>query len=1506
LQHLGEKSAFLEFLKIFIERHERFHVEGDHEPKARAKTISWLARNRSALEIVVEVTSNAIFEVKLLRSFEQEIVALQFPDGLQAQRVLSFPVNESAVLRNVRAVEKSIIAANRLKVIEGSLNVPEREKTFETVMEENPKGSRYVRVGPWMIVARSLVLPRPMSRELSSYIFVIDQPQPSAVYLLATIAAMLSVDLKGKIVEIDGIGTGVLAQIALFLGAQRVIGIDQDHQMIDQANRNLHREHYEGEALVRNGWKAFRAQPGEQYVLMKGNLNDWYRLSEQERATIAGGPIAVRINNMGRHYPAIHQTFLRDIALHGQNVTAVIIADYVDGGDRAFLAAVGAAHLSIDRDMGRLDSIGWRPTVAVYSDQEHAGRLFVAIFSDERVPQKDQGKKARRKKVAGADEVDGGYNGTSEQETLEKIERLGARSPSPEERRMVGPVLTKAVRWSRQDGSDNIELYGPPDVAIVDSDEITFGAYYDEDSNTIFLERGILYHPAYDLVLVFIHEIHGKRHEENVQAEVRYLLGEQYQDQDVVAVYQIRDVRVIVLEGTERSQYELLIVSRDANAREAATQSHIDFLNEFMNFGRRTHLPDAEWISVVEDEEEMRLLQAGPMAWVYLYAQNIPMEAVQVIWGFHTAGFIHQGRAIKFYKANGDRLDAGRTEHFVSGYRLAQSTLAATRTWAETFAIRVGFHGELVRVDEWEDADGVDQEAAEKIFKRALVEAVRARDFETAKRLVWDLLKIRYRWFLLGVEDVDDEPSHMLGNYGLFAQGRMKGFDASHMMSTAFFTPVIRTMSTRIIFIRNTIDSLLTALLYLLHDQRDQRVDEFVAHFSALSPEAILERLDQRMEEGALEARFKAGYERIAPQIVRALQSTRIVSVGDPIVSDDDLTQYVNGGHYSVDSAVGARRAKLLEVLRLLNQYLPSFLGRAFPGVKIKSITVGGSMVEFWGSYPANSRMPYGEDVDAFVVTENLAVGDLNISLERFADGQFLIEGLESLGIGGVRTMVQEGQADLNFHMLYGSGITVWGNPMNIVNDWANPFMILGRVQRLISENTWQAQGRLVVAHWLLRGMMQRMGLSFEEYEGDINQNKAVAREVVRRNYRRAVIALAESPSNPSAEQDGGYNNSSVNHTKTKIARLGGGRAPKNDEAQLMIPAFETARIALGETHPNIIRGPPTVRMIDSKRITFGAYYDVNTHTLYLETPILQHPAYNLGLVFIHELNGQTHKKNVRAEVRYLLGDREAGRNIVGVYQARDLRLVVLGATRESQYQMLFISRNADIRREAAQSHLDFISRYENQGTIDELPLVSVVDIDEQDIGASSEDVRVRQAGPQAWVYLYANDIPLESVRVVQGNFMMGYALNGKVLKFYKGSDRHGKREREIFFVSGYRWAQEALVSTGTWAETTPVRVNFNGRKVKTNSWKKADGIEQEEAPETLGEAFAAVVSGNDIELGKRLIRNFLTLNRVWSHRGVRDGDGHAERLGGNYGVFENDQIRAFDGSHLTRRPVFD
>ncbi|MBU0468482.1 MAG: hypothetical protein KJ736_05400 [Candidatus Omnitrophica bacterium] len=303
--------------------------------------------------------------------------------------------------------------------------------------------------------------------------------------------------------------------------------------------------------------------------------------------------------------------------------------------------------------------------------------------------------------------------------------------------------------------------------------------------------------------------------------------------------------------------------------------------------------------------------------------------------------------------------------------------------------------------------------------------------------------------------------------------------------------------------------------MILLKSELIRTNKENIRPSTATISEASREFQEEQSSARAEDITFDQAKQTLVTDIYKKVNTSTLELVGENISTIEDIQKHLEQSSYAWKTAHPDKRKNLIGVLSVLQNNLIPFIERQYPGINIKSVSIGGSMVEFWSSYPADARMPYGEDLDVYVVADNAGYGVLKLSLAKFVQGQMITEELAELSVYGVSEMdvwvTPENSTDVNFYMMFGSGVTIWGKPLSITQEQYDPIMVIGRVERLIGVNAWDMTGRLIVANWLLRGLAQRLGLEYTEYTKDINENKAEALKVIQANYESVMLHLAKN-----------------------------------------------------------------------------------------------------------------------------------------------------------------------------------------------------------------------------------------------------------------------------------------------------------------------------------------------------------------------------------------------------------
>ena len=202
--------------------------------------------------------------------------------------------------------------------------------------------TKYLRVGDIVVMHDSLEVPA----ELEEGIQIIRTPAQLdyTEYMIPAMTAMLELDLQGKTIEMNGIGSGVLGQLALMLGAKRVVGIDRDQEALAQAKLALERDGRVGQILTADEWVAAAPQAEDQFVLVADDLDRWYTADASARENIFGTDDVIHISNMGPAYTV--QDALVAHVLSDSMIQHAILTGYAEGVNSLVQQAFGGNNLS--------------------------------------------------------------------------------------------------------------------------------------------------------------------------------------------------------------------------------------------------------------------------------------------------------------------------------------------------------------------------------------------------------------------------------------------------------------------------------------------------------------------------------------------------------------------------------------------------------------------------------------------------------------------------------------------------------------------------------------------------------------------------------------------------------------------------------------------------------------------------------------------------------------------------------------------------------------------------------------------------------------------------------------------------------------------------------------------------------------------------------------------------------------------------------------------------------
>jgi SAM-dependent methyltransferase len=220
----------------------------------------------------------------------------------------------------LQEIDRAILENNRLERLEDSAKVYNGSPVIPVVIgfqpEDRDKTPHYLRVGPVILVDANLTIPMTLSSDIQKWLLRV--PLESlflGVAAVPIIAAMLQEDLRGQIIEDDGIGEGLLSLIALKLGgARRVVGIEYDENKLRVAEHLLTEAGFTGRRLPDKYWRYSKAREQDRFILIHDDLKRWFGTWTVLKERIAGGRFGLRLASMGPDYKQIHYSLVQFVA----------------------------------------------------------------------------------------------------------------------------------------------------------------------------------------------------------------------------------------------------------------------------------------------------------------------------------------------------------------------------------------------------------------------------------------------------------------------------------------------------------------------------------------------------------------------------------------------------------------------------------------------------------------------------------------------------------------------------------------------------------------------------------------------------------------------------------------------------------------------------------------------------------------------------------------------------------------------------------------------------------------------------------------------------------------------------------------------------------------------------------------------------------------------------------------------------------------------------------------
>ncbi|MBI3320908.1 MAG: glycogen/starch synthase, partial [Candidatus Omnitrophica bacterium] len=225
----------------------------------------------------------------------------------------------------LRNFESALLLANQLAVERGKIVVGRRRQEFVADLNVHPQ---YMRVGPVMVMTDAVNIPDEVATQARDRLVLTVRSLDYDTYTAAVMAGMLEQNFTEAIVEDDGTGNGVLALLALRLGARRVVGIDSDREALVDAEAALREAGYQGVVLSRGQWTFYQPQPEDQFILVHEDLTEWLTPghAEARRRLLEGAP-TIRVANFGYTYQVAHEALIWHI-LREPSQTIQILGGY--------------------------------------------------------------------------------------------------------------------------------------------------------------------------------------------------------------------------------------------------------------------------------------------------------------------------------------------------------------------------------------------------------------------------------------------------------------------------------------------------------------------------------------------------------------------------------------------------------------------------------------------------------------------------------------------------------------------------------------------------------------------------------------------------------------------------------------------------------------------------------------------------------------------------------------------------------------------------------------------------------------------------------------------------------------------------------------------------------------------------------------------------------------------------------------------------------------------------
>lgn len=284
---------------------------------------------KRAREIVDSIKGDTRLSVQLIDAIDKAVI--QDPKTQEISKKIRTWVVESVIL-----------AANNITPFKWQANLAKNQFkgaqiSTETVVDGDGIGN-YLRVGRLMVFNSQLNIPEEIRFRLKGEMAVtVGGPIQFIAYLVPMLHAMQNTDFKGKTVIDYGAGSGVLGLVALHLGAKRVIAIETSESALLGSERVSERQ---GESTARSAKENFESagytatilreiaasglsQSQADCILVKADLNDWFKNESSLWQEIAANNEVIRVSNLGYHYDA-HLSLIIHVLSSDKPATTII------------------------------------------------------------------------------------------------------------------------------------------------------------------------------------------------------------------------------------------------------------------------------------------------------------------------------------------------------------------------------------------------------------------------------------------------------------------------------------------------------------------------------------------------------------------------------------------------------------------------------------------------------------------------------------------------------------------------------------------------------------------------------------------------------------------------------------------------------------------------------------------------------------------------------------------------------------------------------------------------------------------------------------------------------------------------------------------------------------------------------------------------------------------------------------------------------------------------------